>query len=212
MNHHKKKEQKFENSKFPRILILSSGGEPISWCDFETYCYYHTQGKILYSLGKHAYDIHGGTNSKTGLQSIIEIDTIVAINNAHSPHKHKKSKSPALTNKTLFARDRNLCVYCGGIFNGKKELTRDHVVPVSKGGKDTWENCATACYTCNNWKGNMSLEEADLKLLYVPYAPSHHEHLILQNRNILGDQMTYLIAGVSKNSPVYKEYIERKAA
>lgn len=212
MNSQKRKEKKFLNSKFPKILKLSAGGEPLDWIEYQEYAYYASQNKILYGLGKFQYTLHGGTNAKSGLQSVIEMDSIIAIKNDHSPFKHKKSKTPALTNSTLFARDKNLCAYCGHVFNGKKQLTRDHIQPVSKGGKDTWVNCVTACYPCNNWKDNKTLDEAELKLLYVPYAPSFHEHLILQNRNILQDQMEYLLSGVSEDSPVYKDYMAKKAA
>lgn len=53
----------------------------------------------------------------------------------------------------VFARDRHICQYCGDIFSAK-DLTLDHVLPKSKGGRTTWENIVTACKPCNHNKGN----------------------------------------------------------
>ena len=189
---------------FPLILAVNSAGEPTAWISYERCAYYYAKDRILWSLGKHEIVLHGGTNVKTGKQSILEMDTIVAIANEHSPYKFKGAKSPTLTNKTLFERDRNKCAYCGGVFS-VKELTRDHIMPWCKGGKDTWENVVTACKTCNNWKGEKTLSEADLTLLFQPYVPTYHEHLILQNRKILENQASYLMKGVSKSSRLFKD-------
>ena len=189
---------------FPLILVCTSSGIPIGWCSYERTAYYYTKEKVVWSLGKHEVVLHGGTNTKTGLQSILEMDTIIGIENPHSPYKFKKHANPSLTNKTLFERDRNTCAYCGSKRFTHKTLTRDHIIPTSKGGKDVWENCVTACKTCNNWKGDKTLADADLELLYVPYIPSFNEHLILQNRRILAHQMDYLMKGVSKHSRLFE--------
>jgi 5-methylcytosine-specific restriction endonuclease McrA len=78
-------------------------------------------------------------------------------------------------------------------------------VPKSRGGENTWMNCVTACKECNSKKGHKTLKEAGLELLYVPYVPNHFENMILQNRNILADQMEYLLSGVPKHSRVLKD-------
>ena len=97
----------------------------------------------------------------------------------------------------LFARDRNLCLYCGESF-ARTELTRDHVVPLSKGGRDTWINVVSACLYCNTRKGSRSPQQASMPLLAVPYRPSWVEHLVLSNRNILVDQMQFLQSHMPK--------------
>jgi 5-methylcytosine-specific restriction endonuclease McrA len=101
------------------------------------------------------------------------------------------ARTPPLTNKNLFARDRNLCCYCGRHYVDAK-LSRDHIHPVSKGGKNVWQNVATACKSCNHEKDDNLLNDTDMELLYVPYVPNHAERLIMQNRNILADQMDFL--------------------
>ncbi|MGB9702325.1 MAG: HNH endonuclease [Candidatus Kapaibacteriota bacterium] len=74
-----------------------------------------------------------------------------------------------LTRKNIMKRDGMQCQYCG-----KKhiQLTVDHILPKSRGGKDEWENLVTACYECNNKKGNRTPEEAGMKLLSIPKRPN----------------------------------------
>ncbi len=70
-------------------------------------------------------------------------------------------------------RDSYICQYCGKNGAGdKKQMTIDHVMPVSKGGKSTFENCVTACFNCNNKKNNKLLSETNMKLLNKPKKPS----------------------------------------
>jgi 5-methylcytosine-specific restriction endonuclease McrA len=73
-----------------------------------------------------------------------------------------------LNRKRLYRRDDNQCVYCGS----KKGLTIDHVLPKSRGGKNTWSNLVTCCSPCNLKKGNRTPEEAGMKLRTKPYEPS----------------------------------------
>ena len=82
-------------------------------------------------------------------------------------------KGVPLTRKNVYARDQNSCQYCGS----KKNLTLDHVVPMSKGGGTSWENLVTACSKCNQKKGDKLLKElgSSMKLKKEPYRPSHSE-------------------------------------
>lgn len=73
--------------------------------------------------------------------------------------------------RTLFARDRHTCQYCGGQ-PGAAEMTIDHVVPRSRGGLSTWENCVLACVACNSAKGGRTPAEAGLRLRRAPRRPS----------------------------------------
>ena len=85
----------------------------------------------------------------------------------------------------------------------KADLSRDHIIPASRGGRDTWMNSVTACRSCNTRKGNRAPEQANMPLIYVPYVPNRHEHFILRNRRILADQMEYLLAGVPRTSRLH---------
>jgi 5-methylcytosine-specific restriction endonuclease McrA len=135
-----------------------------------------------------------------GEMSYIETSSIIAVKgHGFNPHKHAHV---ALSNRTLFGRDRYVCAYCGGHFPNYNNLSRDHIVPRSRGGDNTWTNVVTACKPCNSKKDDKTLKESRMELLYVPYVPNHFENLILQNRNILADQMEYLLSGVPKHSRI----------
>jgi 5-methylcytosine-specific restriction endonuclease McrA len=79
-------------------------------------------------------------------------------------------KKVVLTRKNILRRDAYKCAYCG---RSDLPLTIDHVVPKSKGGVDSWENLVTACTVCNNRKGDRTLEESHIHLIYKPFKPSH---------------------------------------
>ena len=78
-----------------------------------------------------------------------------------------------LSRKNIFLRDRNICQYCAKHFP-VSELTLDHIVPKSKGGKDSWHNLVCACRECNRKKADLSLEECGMTLLHRPRAASIH--------------------------------------
>ncbi len=73
--------------------------------------------------------------------------------------------------RNIYRRDGFKCQYCGAK-PGTEELTLDHVLPRSRGGKTTWENCVLACTVCNVRKGNRIPEEAGMGLRFVPQKPS----------------------------------------
>lgn len=187
--------------QLPKILLLNANAEPLDFITYEDSAYYFASDKVLWSMGEYEVVLRGGTNAQTGKQSMLKMDTIIAIKNKVSPFSYMKN-SPALSNEALFERDRNICAYCGHTHK-RKELTRDHIIPTSKGGMDTWENVVAACKPCNSYKDNMTPEQAGMPLLYVPYTPSYHEHLILQNRNILADQLEFLMKKVPKHSRLW---------
>lgn len=73
-----------------------------------------------------------------------------------------------LSRQNIFKRDGNVCQYCGSPY----DLTLDHVMPKSRGGRSTWDNLATACKGCNSKKGDLTPEEADMPLKRPPFKPS----------------------------------------
>jgi 5-methylcytosine-specific restriction endonuclease McrA len=75
-----------------------------------------------------------------------------------------------LSRKNILRRDAHRCQYCG---RSDLPLTVDHVVPISRGGEDTWENLVCACVGCNNRKGDRTPEEADMALRRKPMRPNH---------------------------------------
>ena len=71
----------------------------------------------------------------------------------------------------IYARDKHECQYCGSEFP-VSELTFDHVVPVSQGGRKDWENIVTSCITCNRRKGGRTPAQAGLRVIRLPRRPT----------------------------------------
>ena len=180
-----------------RLLSLDAHGRVLDWINWQDATCLYARDAVAWTLGEPCLRVHGGTSRMTGEQSIIELHPIVA-SRGHA-RAQALSPTPTLTNTALFARDAQLCLYCGHEFS-RPSLTRDHVLPLSKGGRDIWENVVTACFHCNSRKANRTPQQAHMPLLAVPYRPSWIEHLILSNRNILADQMAFLKAQLPKRS------------
>jgi 5-methylcytosine-specific restriction endonuclease McrA len=75
-----------------------------------------------------------------------------------------------LNRRNIFARDSNRCQYCGKKFS-TSELSIDHVLPTSRGGKTTWDNVVCACVKCNVKKGGRTPREAHMKMMCKPVKP-----------------------------------------
>lgn len=80
-------------------------------------------------------------------------------------------RSVVFSRKNIFKRDRYTCQYCG-CQPGPEELTIDHVMPRSRGGTSTWENCLLACVACNKKKADKTPAEAGMPMRKVPKKPS----------------------------------------
>ena len=79
-------------------------------------------------------------------------------------------KRPKLCARSIRERDRNRCQYTGALLR-PEEGSLDHVVPRSRGGRDTWENLVWASKGVNTKKADRLPREAGLKLISVPRAP-----------------------------------------
>ena len=189
-------------ARFPglRLLGLDAHGRALDWMSWQDATCLYARGAVAWTLGEPCLEIHGGICRASGARSIIQLHPIIAARGHARPQA--LDPTPALSNPALFARDQHLCLYCGREFH-RSALTRDHVHPVSKGGRDIWENVVTACFHCNSRKGNRTPQQAGMPLLAVPFRPSWIEHLILSNRNILADQMAFLKAQLPKKTRLF---------
>ncbi|MFK8031863.1 MAG: HNH endonuclease [Gammaproteobacteria bacterium] len=181
----------------PLILRLDIAGQPVDWISSQECALLYCRDLVAWEAGEHSITLRGGNSRLTGQQSKLELNTIIATR-AIDRSGHEREKVPALTNARLFQRDKHLCLYCGEKLP-RAQLTRDHVTPVSRGGKDTWENVVSACRACNQRKDNRLISEIGMPLLAIPYAPNRAEGLLLANRTILTDQMAYLKLRVGHN-------------
>jgi len=84
------------------------------------------------------------------------------------------ARRPAFTRFNVFLRDRFVCQYCAHPF-AAPDLTFDHVVPRSRGGRTSWENVVTACGCCNLRKGNHLPREVGMWPRRRAFAPTSHE-------------------------------------
>lgn len=178
-----------------RLLSLDAHGRALDWMSWQSAACLYARGAVAWTLGDPCLTVHGGTSRLTGKRSTLDLHPIIAARG--HPRPHALDPTPALTNTALFARDQHLCLYCGRQI-ARAQLTRDHVVPISQQGRDTWENVVSACFPCNSRKGGRTPQQASMPLLAVPFRPSWIEHLILSNRNILADQMAFLRAQLPK--------------
>ncbi|MEQ9466680.1 MAG: HNH endonuclease [Ekhidna sp.] len=97
-------------------------------------------------------------------------------------------KGVVMSRHNIFKRDGGKCQYCGT----NKDLTIDHVIPRSKGGKSTWTNLVTACKNCNSRKSDYALEKVGMKLLKQPVKPSYLTFLRMNKSIYREDWAPYL--------------------
>jgi 5-methylcytosine-specific restriction endonuclease McrA len=108
----------------------------------------------------------------------------------HVPRRFRRQ----VTNTFLFARDDYRCQFCGRTqrdLRPRECLTRDHLVPLSRGGTSAWTNVLTACSSCNTRKGNLLPEEAGMHPLRAPFEP-HFVHLAWAVRRLTSTQSKYI--------------------
>jgi 5-methylcytosine-specific restriction endonuclease McrA len=127
---------------------------------------------------------------KFSIPSVIALRTYVNV-----PRRHAH-----WSRRGVLVRDGFTCVYCGvtlgdmqkGKIISKSDLTIDHIVPKSRGGRDTWTNTACACASCNHKKGDLMTHEAGFKLRWEPKTP----------------RTSYLVIALGTGPAVWKRYIE----
>jgi hypothetical protein len=186
-----------------QVLRTDTSGTPLEWIDFREAVRVYHLGQVAYAYGQPIYLIHGGYNAINGRRSVIEVHSIIATHgDTHAAVKARGHYVPPLNNQTLFARDAHLCLYCGQRMP-TRGLSRDHILPLSMGGRDNWNNVVSACKRCNNRKAGRTPEQAGMELLAVPFTPTHAEYIFLQGKRILADQMEFLLAHFPRSSPLH---------
>jgi len=183
-----------------KVLKLSAQGLPQSWISLEQAVIHYAADEVRWEVGAQVAVFRGGHNAVTGQQSQIAINSIIGTKGV--PKINPFEQRPGLSNSKLFARDRNICAYCGGHFCDE-DLTREHIRPFAQNGVDNWMNVVTACRACNHRKGSRTPEQAGMSLLYTPYVPTLWEDFILRNRRILADQMEFLMAHLPTTSRLH---------
>jgi 5-methylcytosine-specific restriction endonuclease McrA len=140
-------------------LLLNNTYEPIQVVGWQRAITLLWQGKVEV-LEEHDEEIHS-------ISFTMKIPSVLRM---LMPVKLKRKVPVKFTRLNIFTRDGWKCQYCGEKFESE-ELTFDHVVPVSQGGKKSWENIATACVECNSHKEGRTPQQAGMKLLRKPKQP-----------------------------------------
>lgn len=140
----------------PVLLVNNGTYEPIcviSWQDAMCHLFTETVDPIEYYE-----DIKIRT-----VNSEFKLPSVVALKKYVFSHRRKNK----LTKKNIFIRDNYICCYCGKKLY-RDVATVDHVIPSSKGGRNSWDNVVTACGRCNKKKGSRNLSDLGWKMLYTP--------------------------------------------
>lgn len=150
-----------------QTLVLSQSFEPVKIVSWQ-------KAITLFFLGKveviEEYDHDIKTTSL-----VIKVPAVVRLKEAFRRHK----KPVKFSRINIYGRDKYTCQYCGKKKKSISELTYDHIVPRSRGGKTTWLNIATCCADCNRKKANRTPAEAGMKLLKDPVQPTATPVLII---------------------------------
>jgi 5-methylcytosine-specific restriction endonuclease McrA len=106
-------------------------------------------------------------------------EVVVLTNYDSTPDKHL-----AFSRSNIYKRDKYTCQYCS-VRPGASELTIDHIMPRSRGGKSSWLNCVIACIVCNRKKADRTLAQSGMKLKRLPVKPEWSPRIVLAKvRNI----------------------------
>lgn len=127
----------------------------------------------------------------------------------HVPRRFRRQ----VTNTFLFARDHYRCQYCGRHqteLKPREALTRDHLIPISRGGTNEWTNVVAACSPCNARKGNRLAAEIGMHPLTIPVEP-HFVHLSWAVRRLTPAQAKYIRTFYGAGMVHQLEALERRA-
>ena len=138
-----------------QVLVLNATFEPINVTAVRRAMVLLLKGVAQAEELGHA-EVHSATKA-------LKVPSVIRL----LAYRHIPQQTRALSRKKILQRDHNTCQFCGNTFPAS-ELTLDHVVPRSRGGRSSWENLVACCYQCNNAKGDRTPEEAGLQLQRRP--------------------------------------------
>jgi len=140
-----------------QVLVLNADYSAISVCTVP-------KAFLLVYLNKAEMIAEADATCLRTVSAMYSMPTIIRLNSyVRIPYK-----SIVLNRQNIFKRDHHQCQYCGS----SKDLTLDHVLPKSRGGKTSWDNLVAACRNCNSRKGDCLPEEADMPLKQKPFRPT----------------------------------------
>lgn len=115
-------------------------------------------------------NVHSNTDTDDGAvyirtpTSLVKIPEAIVLSKYHGLSRTDRYRTPKFSRTSLFARDGYTCGYCGVNYSSTAMLTVEHIVPYSRGGPTSYENCVTACQKCNAKKGARTPAEAGMRI------------------------------------------------
>lgn len=140
------------------VLVLSAAFEPVSIVAAR-------RALTLIVKEKAVIQEHTGREAHVGIMfpSVVRLKEYTYI----------PCRTQIISRRNILLRDHHTCMYCGKKGN-PQALTLDHVIPSSRGGRNTWENLVACCQPCNRRKADRTPEEAGMALLHKPRPASIH--------------------------------------
>jgi 5-methylcytosine-specific restriction endonuclease McrA len=176
------------------VLVLNNAFEPLNICSAKRAMKLIVKGAAKAEKVHENQKFYSGKMWDENSGELVTVDFFLPSVIRLLEYRYIPIRTQIVTRKNIFNRDRNMCLYCGEVFPTGK-LTMDHVIPRSRGGKNTWENLVTCCMPCNKRKGDKLLSELrDMKLRYTPKPlNSHTGRFILRN--------------MGESDPTWREYL-----
>jgi len=142
---------------YKHVLVLNYSYEPLNVTNIKRAVSLMVVGKAEMVESKNGLEIHSTTRT-------FLVPSVIRLKYYINPYAFKVK----LTRKNLFKRDNGRCQYCGTT----KNLTVDHIIPISRKGETSWVNCVICCHDCNSKKGQRTPDEVGLLLIKSPKEPT----------------------------------------
>lgn len=140
-----------------RTLVLNATYEPIGVI--------HLHRAVVLVLDGRAETIEASDQQLRSPTIAVAAPLVIRLLNVVRAVRHAGAR---MSRRGVFVRDQHTCAYCG---RQRNDLTLDHVVPRSRGGRSSWDNLVTSCAPCNTRKADRTPAEAGMPLRYQPTAP-----------------------------------------
>lgn len=162
----------------PRVLVLNASYEPLQVTNIK-------RAVTLLQYGV-AETIENSSDVVRSPSTVLIVPSVIRLRRyIRRPRIHPVP----FNRRNVLRRDTFTCQYCGST----QELTLDHVMPRSRGGRHTWDNVVTACRDCNQRKGSRTPEEANMQLSVAPHAPHFGMYAHGQFANTQPEWSQYLL-------------------
>lgn len=152
-------------------LILNASYEPLGIVQ--------ARRAVNLILAEKAVSIDDSLTMCSSTSNAIPIPYVIKMN--YFIKKVHATKEVPFSRKGVLVRDNYRCAYCGK--RSVEKMTVDHIIPRSRGGKHSWDNCVASCLKCNGYKKDHLLHEIDMKIMTKPTVPSLYSGMLLKAIN-----------------------------